>query len=207
MRKILSVSLALVLVLGLAAAALADTKTAQSVVITVPDTVYVNEPFQVTAKTLKEGNSLDHSTWNLGNFLADGGALVAGSLTLNAIAPVDGYYNHNLSLTAPANPGTYTFLYTIRMYNNSNEWLGSAEDVLVVLPIQLVVDHPAAPAIAARLLKEAGLKPNYGKNLNYVSAVAAKMGPGTEFCGVAKDQPAAYEAAVLAFLKGLGAGL
>lgn len=66
---------------------------------------------------------------------------------------------------------------------------------------------PAAPSIAAMLLKGIGNKSAKGKaGINYISAVARHMGPGTDFDGIAKEE-AGYAEAVLEFLRGLGADI
>lgn len=74
------------------------------------------------------------------------------------------------------------------------------------------VSCPAAPAIAAMLLKGIGNKSGKGKgSVNYISLVARQMGPGTDFNGQPKQidgQPnPLYEQAVLDFLIGCGAPL
>ena len=85
------------------------------------------------------------------------------------------------------------------------------------IPALGLTNHPAAPAIAAQLLKAAGIAPNYdtgfvnpsGKPVyeNYISQVADYMGPGTDFNGVAKTQDPAYKNAVREYLNTLGAGI
>jgi hypothetical protein len=62
----------------------------------------------------------------------------------------------------------------------------------------------AAPAIAARLLKDANIQPRYGNGKtggNHISDVANKMGPTTDFMGVKKNDSSAYECAVAKFLE------
>lgn len=71
---------------------------------------------------------------------------------------------------------------------------------------------PAAPAIAAMLLKDIGNKSGKGKgSVNYISLVARHMGPGTDFDGQPKEIDGKpnplYEQAVLDFLIGCGAPL
>jgi len=60
-------------------------------------------------------------------------------------------------------------------------------------------NYPAAPAVAAKILKDLGIKHNYGDG-NYINDIAKEMGPGTEFQGVAKTDTVAYEAEIRAFL-------
>jgi subtilisin family serine protease len=59
---------------------------------------------------------------------------------------------------------------------------------------------PAAPAVAGKLLREAGLKVNGF----YISAVAREMGPGTCFHGVPKSDVEKYKNAVKKYLQDLG---
>ncbi|RQD84297.1 DUF1565 domain-containing protein [Methanosalsum natronophilum] len=69
-------------------------------------------------------------------------------------------------------------------------------------------DCPAAPAVAAKLLSEAGVNHRYGEGPdggNYVSDVAREMGPGTDFDGVEKCDEDAYREAVAEFLVEQGA--
>ena len=69
-------------------------------------------------------------------------------------------------------------------------------------------DHPAAPAVANELLKDAGIKARYGQGRdggNYISDVARHMGPGTDFNGVKKTDVDAYRKAVALFLIKQGA--
>ncbi len=66
-------------------------------------------------------------------------------------------------------------------------------------------DCPAAPAVAARLLREAGKSMNDEDVKNYIAQVADHMGPQTDFDGVGKCDLDDYEAAVEAFLEGIGA--
>lgn len=119
--------------------------------------------------------------------------------------------------------GTYyvTYTITLRVGASGNTDTDSDEATIIVEEgvIPVVVECPAAPAIAARLLKAAGVAPRYGRNSNYISDVAHEMGSslgdmnGSWFWGLPKcinvggmdvANPA-YEAAVLTFLDGLGA--
>ncbi|HPS33152.1 MAG TPA: hypothetical protein PKW57_06575 [Anaerolineaceae bacterium] len=106
-------------------------------------------------------------------------------------------YDYSLPWTITA-PGTYTLKIQAK---HGNAWGEDTETVEVYL--QVIVDYPAAPAVAAKLLKTHGFT---GKNMgSWVSQVALHMGPETDFDGVQKSEVAAYEAAVDAFLRGLGA--
>lgn len=95
--------------------------------------------------------------------------------------------------------GTYQLKVTATHGNDTGQ---DVETVIVAMGV-VTVDYPAAPAIAARLLRENGVA---GRNRGYyVSMVALYMGPQTDFAGVAKSNVAAYEAAVNAFLMANGA--
>jgi hypothetical protein len=66
---------------------------------------------------------------------------------------------------------------------------------------EVIVDYPAAPAIANELLREHGVSHKYGKNGNYISDVARKMGNGATFPDangepIEKSDHVAYRAAV-----------
>lgn len=66
-----------------------------------------------------------------------------------------------------------------------------------------VEEYEAAPAVAARLLDDAGVANRYGQGRtggNFVADVAHRMGPGTDFDGVSKEDVEAYECAIAAFL-------
>jgi len=95
-------------------------------------------------------------------------------------------------------PGTYTLMVSARHGGST----GSDTEVVIV-QTTVVVDYPAAPAIAARLLRENGVSGS--ARGYYVSMVALYMGPQTDFDGVAKSDAAAYEEAVDAFLMANGA--
>jgi len=64
---------------------------------------------------------------------------------------------------------------------------------------QATGSNPAAPAVANKILKELGVKHNYGGG-NYISDVAREMGPGTEFQGVEKTNED-YEAEISSYLE------
>lgn len=64
---------------------------------------------------------------------------------------------------------------------------------------QATESNPAAPAVANKILKELGIKHNYGGG-NYISDVAREMAPGTEFQGVAKTSED-YENEIKAYLE------
>ena len=88
------------------------------------------------------------------------------------------------------------------------------EETVVVSEIQVDVEFPAAPAIAARILEANEVSPRWGSGRNggnYISDVARHMGPGTDFNGVPKelidedgkkDMNQAYWDAVWDFLEG-----
>ncbi|HSK68532.1 MAG TPA: hypothetical protein VLA21_04665 [Candidatus Limnocylindria bacterium] len=66
---------------------------------------------------------------------------------------------------------------------------------------------PAAPAVAARILREANIRPNSDAYQNLISQVAQHMGPTTDFNGIEKCDTQAYYNAIYAFLKTNGATL
>ena len=79
------------------------------------------------------------------------------------------------------------------------------QDETSILTKEVYDDCPDAPAVAAFLLKEAGIN-KYYEGGNYISDVAREMGPGTDFLGWSKcDQR--YADAVALFLKGQGASV
>lgn len=61
---------------------------------------------------------------------------------------------------------------------------------------------PAAPAVAASLLKETGTGHRLNSG-NLISLVAREMGPGTDFQGIPKTDRTAYRAAIREFLDDL----
>ncbi|ADJ26266.1 hypothetical protein Dehly_0965 [Dehalogenimonas lykanthroporepellens BL-DC-9] len=64
-------------------------------------------------------------------------------------------------------------------------------------------EYDAAPAVAERLLADAGISPRYGKGRdggNHISDVAQKMGPGTDFNEVNKTNTFLYEWEIAQFL-------
>lgn len=100
--------------------------------------------------------------------------------------------------------GTYTITVTAQVAND----VGSDVEQVVVSQQTLTADYPAAPAVAAHILKDKGVSPRYGSGRNggnYISDVAAAMGPQTDFNEVAKEDVDAYEAEVSAFLAAAGA--
>lgn len=60
--------------------------------------------------------------------------------------------------------------------------------------------NPAAPAIATQMLREMGIKGNFGQ---YISEVTKQMGPGATFDGIEKKDAVNYRNAIRAFLQGL----
>lgn len=66
---------------------------------------------------------------------------------------------------------------------------------------EVIVDYPAAPAIANELLREHNISHRYGKKGNYISDVAQQMGKGASFPDkdgiyIEKSDHEAYRAAV-----------
>lgn len=60
--------------------------------------------------------------------------------------------------------------------------------------------YPAAPAVAGKILKSYGIPNNVGGK-NLIALVAKKMGPGTDFNGIAKTNTVQYKAAITDFLE------
>lgn len=108
--------------------------------------------------------------------------------------------------------GVYALKGTLQTVGNSA--VNDSEEAELELKLEIdepiVVDYPAAPAVANDLLKVAGKSNTIGQGKNQVNLireVAHEMGPGTEFHGVAKSNVAAYRNAVKTYLNTLGAGL
>lgn len=101
-------------------------------------------------------------------------------------------------------PDTYNLKVTATRPNNNT---GEAETVVEIteltVPPVVVTECPAAPAVAAKLLKQHNTKPKAASN--YISQVAKQMGPQTEFNGVGACDKSAYQNAVDSYLKSLQA--
>lgn len=108
--------------------------------------------------------------------------------------------------------GVYTLKGTLKTVGNAavNED-GMAElEFTLEIDEPIVVDYPAAPAVANGLLKDAGKSTSIGRGrnqINLIQEVAHQMGPGTDFNGIEKSNVAAYRNAVKTFLNSLGAGV
>ena len=99
--------------------------------------------------------------------------------------------------------GTYRFQVTGMARDGTGQSTTTHHTESWVGEITIGTDAPAAPAVAAALLDDAGIANRYGTGSNggnYTSDVAAEMGPGTDFRGVAKEDVEAYECAVATFL-------
>jgi hypothetical protein len=100
-------------------------------------------------------------------------------------------------------PGVYT-IYASAVTDQGDK----EEEVSIELEVFLqtiIVSYPAAPSVAADLLKIAGIPARYGSGRtggNHISDVAAEMNRsvGTDFNGVAKSEVASYRCAVADFL-------
>jgi hypothetical protein len=71
------------------------------------------------------------------------------------------------------------------------------------------VEYLAAPAVAGLLLEQAGIDNRYGTGRNggnYLADVAAEMGPGTDFHGIAKEDEFLYLLEVAEFLESMVPG-
>jgi hypothetical protein len=77
---------------------------------------------------------------------------------------------------------------------------------VVTLVQNVLVDYPAAPAVAASILHEKNIKPKYNKTGNYISDVAKMMGSsegdlnGSWFMGIDKKDTQTYYNAVYDYL-------
>lgn len=76
--------------------------------------------------------------------------------------------------------GTYDVMVTARHGND----VGDDSEEVVVSGTVVVTECPAAPAVAAALLKAKNVKPKFITQNNYISQVAHHMGPQTDFNGV-----------------------
>lgn len=82
----------------------------------------------------------------------------------------------------------------------------TTESVVVTLVQNVLVDYPAAPAVAASILHEKSIKPKYNKTGNYISDVAKMMGSsegdlnGSWFMGIDKKDTQTYYNAVYDYL-------
>jgi hypothetical protein len=200
----------LMLVLSFALIANAATFEAETIIEGIPSTVYVNESYTLTAST-KIAGTLNVNKWTKNN--------PDSILMSKSIAIQSGYYVSTASYTAPSTPGQEVISYIITMTDSKgNVWEGKGEISVTIIkeePIKesteeiLLETFPAAPAVAGKLLKEAGIKPQYGGG-NYISHIASFMGSGTDFLDAAtgeyisKDSVVKYEQAVKNYLISLG---
>jgi hypothetical protein len=102
--------------------------------------------------------------------------------------------------------GTYVVKVVVGFTGNENLWpdVEDTED-FIVTQMTIVVEYPAAAAIAAELLKAAGVSHRYGKSGNYISDVAKLMGLRASFMGFEKSDYINYRNAVEAYLESVGA--
>jgi hypothetical protein len=110
-------------------------------------------------------------------------------------------FSYDWSITEP---GVYKIVATVQTTGASGA-TGEDELTLEVFEETVIVSHPAAPAVAAEILKQYGVSHRYGSGRtggNHISDVAAEMSsaPGTDFQGVAKADVAAYRCAIQNFL-------
>lgn len=108
--------------------------------------------------------------------------------------------------------GVYTLRGTLQTVGSSAVSDDETAELEFTLEIDepIVVDYPAAPAVANDLLKDAGKSNSIGRGrnqINLIQEVAHQMGPGTDFNGVEKSDVAAYRNAVKMFLNSLSAGV
>lgn len=111
--------------------------------------------------------------------------------------------------------GSYVLKVTADFTGSANDYADATgiEAVTVTLLTTVIVDYPAAPAVAAAILKDAGISHKYGVKGNYIADVAAEMGSweadenGSWFHGIDKSDESDYYAAVYNYLIELGASL
>lgn len=139
-------------------------------------TVNQGETLKLTATTTLESSDeeakVDSETW------------VGASQTSVTPSEIVGSTESKADFTA-AVAGVYDVSYTInlRRGQSHNTGVGFDEVEIEVVKVELtiVVLPMAAPAVANRILQYNGVKPSYGKGMNYISDVAKAMGPGAVF--------------------------
>jgi hypothetical protein len=198
--------LALIMAISMSMVAVADPDVDPIVTITSDTgsfTVVQGNTLNLTATSIMANFAQD---WQLKEQTWTGATRTGGNEVgdvLNSTAPpTQLQFVSNAQFSAVGlEPGLYSVKYEITVTRLAGNKDGSSYDeveITVTGDIPVVVDYPAAPAIAARLLRENGVSGS--ARGYYVSMVALYMGPQTDFDGVAKSDAAAYEAAVDAFL-------
>lgn len=222
MKKGLILILALVFVFNVAALAFAaqtDPSYGPIIEITAPTgPIYVGDSFTVKATTsaFATGNAIVTDYWTDWNDDQHDGVRVFVVDLISYPNPEYDQYDpdseeflywdcwvNTLTLTAPSEAGSYNLKYYIRMAYTTgpsdklHERFGEDEETIVVLNISIVVDYPAAPAVANEILKGHNISNTYlagtetitrGKKTadvevynNYISQVAKEMTNGAAF--------------------------
>jgi hypothetical protein len=115
--------------------------------------------------------------------------------TVNPNAGNDLCANFSLPWSISA-AGTYDVMVTARHGND----VGDDSEAVVVSGTVVVTECPAAPAVAAALLKQNNVKPKVVSDKNYISSVAKQMGPQNSFNTFAACDTSNYRTAVDAYL-------
>lgn len=179
-----------------------------------PHTADVSATFS-NAPNLCQTGEMQWALWVLGT---DGTTVLAsagGSYMTSGTPPTCAAGTSKVETLSGVNfptPGVYTLRGTLKTAGNSavNEDESGEVEFTLEIDEPIVLDYPAAPAVANALLKEAGKPNTMGKGrhqTNLIQEVARQMGPATDFNGVAKSDVDAYRNAVKAFLNTYGAGL
>ncbi len=152
--------------------------------------------------TLPVGSTINSATLS---FSADNSA---SAFLDNALIASVASYNVVTTATLGASVGTHELEFVVKndayAGQNPTAVIYRADISYCVPATPPVTECPAAPSIAADLLKLHNVKPKT-TSPNYISEVAKHMGPQTTFNGVNACNTAAYRTAVDAYLHTLGA--
>jgi hypothetical protein len=213
MKRIISLFFAIMIVFALALPVMAaETEITVEPVETAEETAVT-----LTAKTFGTGGfAVD--CWLIGEEEVCMTGATLEKVTLNELGEelpeAEQYWLSVLVWTAPElekdeEEKEFTFTYKITLYDNDTEEKVETDTGEKTATVKVVeAEYPAAPAIAEKLLAEAGVSHRYGTGKeggNYIADVTKKMGKGASFMGVEKKDFIAYEAAVKAFLIEVGA--
>lgn len=198
MRKSLVAAMFLVLVMGVSV--LAGVSGYSVTVEAEPAEITVGENATVTAEWTAGQNGKNHYQWFVD------GVPVEDPVTFD----VNGKAKPSFVKETYVFPGTMEGIFTISFkiwhdsYPAQSDRFASGEVTVVVLGME-EDEAPAAPAVAARILRENGIKNNDPDFRNYVSQVAEE---GTNvFRGVPKKDTEAFYIAIYKFLQEIGADL
>jgi hypothetical protein len=195
--------LALIMAISMSMVAVADPDVDPIVTITSDTgsfTVVQGNTLNLTATSIMANFAQD---WQLKEQTWTGATRTGGNEVgdvLNSTAPpTQLQFVSNAQFSAVGlEPGLYSVKYEITVTRLAGNKDGSSYDeveITVTGDIPVVVDYPAAPAIAARLLRENGVCREVPE-VTMFPWLPSYMGPQTDFDGVAKSDAAAYEAAV-----------